>query len=173
MNIINRRPVTTYVSSQYAGLPINSVFISYRRNTASTVAANFRFILKTRLGNHVLFRDMESIPPGDEFRQVITDAIHKCRVFLLLIDPSWCTNIGRKRLEDSNDFIRFELKLGLAKRPSIRIIPILINGVISLRDVKLPGDFKCLHTLQSVQLGEGEHYDSSIERIIRRITAPV
>jgi hypothetical protein len=149
------------------------VFISYRRNTASNVAANLRFILKTKLGDHVLFRDMESIPPGDEFRNTITDAINSCRVFLLLIDPSWCTDIGRKRLEDKSDFIRFELKLGLAKRPLLRIIPILINGVSSLRDAKLPADFQCLLNLQSIQLGEGEHFDSSIERIIRRITAPV
>jgi hypothetical protein len=173
MAIINRRPVTTYISSQYAGLPLNSVFISYRRDSAGTVAANLRFIIKTRLGDHVLFRDIESIPPGDEFRHTITYAINKCRVFLLLIDPSWCSDTSRKRLEDKNDYIRFELKLALAKRPSIRIIPILIHGVSSLRDVKLPADVKCLLNLQSVEIGEGEHYDSSIERIIRRITVPV
>lgn len=173
MGIIRRNPVTRYVSSPQAGLPVNSVFISYRRKTAGSVAANLRFILESKLGEHVPFRDIESILPGDEFRKTITEAIEGCRVFLLLIDPTWHTDRGRQRLEEVDDFLRFELETALARRPSLRIIPVLINGASALTPDELPAHLAGLIQLHAVQLGEGEHFKSSVERIIERIQAPV
>ncbi len=173
MRIIRRNPVTSYVSSPHAGLPVNSVFISYRRKTASAVAASLRIILENKLGEHVPFRDIESIAPGDEFRQTITEAIEECRVFLLLVDPSWNTDHGRERLEEVDDYMRFELEKALARRPSILIMPVLINGASTLKIGDLPAQFASLIELQTVQLGDGEHFKSSIERIIERIQAPV
>ena len=172
MAIIRRNPVTSYVSSRQAGLPVNSVFISYRRKTASSVAANLRFILESELGKHVPFRDIESIPPGDEFRQTITEAIERCRVFLLLIDRGWHTDCGQQRLEEVDDYLRFELETALARRPSLRIIPVLIDGATALTPDELPAHLASLVELQAIQLGEGEHFRSSVERIIKRIQVP-
>jgi TIR domain len=173
MGIIRRTPITTYVSSTQAGLPVNSVFISYRRKTAASVAATLRLILERELGDHVPFRDIESILPGDAFRQTIIEALEGCRVFLLLIDPSWHTERGRQRLEEPDDYVRFELETALARRPSVRIVPVLINGAPPLVADDLPAHLASLVQLQAVQLGEGEHFKSSVERIISRVRTPV
>jgi hypothetical protein len=173
MSIKGIRPVTKYVSSEQAGLPVNSILISYRRKTAGIIAANLRFILKKVFGEHVPFRDIESIPPGDEFRQKIIETIDGCRVFLLLIDPSWHTDQGRQRLENKNDYVRFEIEKALEKGPFLRIIPVLVNGAAPLTTNNLPKHLQSIVKLQSIQLGEGEFFESSVERIIDRIQAPV
>ena len=172
MAIVRRTPVTTYVSSEQAGLPVNSVFISYRRKTAGSIAASLRLILETELGGHVPFRDIEDIPPGEQFRRVITEALDGCRIFLLLIDPGWQTESGRRRLAETDDYVRFEVQTALARASSVRIIPILVDGARPLSEDDLPSHLAELAKLQAIELGSGEHFAPSVERIVRRIRAP-
>jgi len=173
VRIIRRNPVTRYVSSPQAGLPVNSIFISYRRKTAGHIAGSLHYILESELGKHVPFRDLESIAAGEDFRQTIIKAISESRVFILLIDPSWHTEAGRQRLREPGDYIRLEVATALAKGPSLRIIPVRIDGAFPLQQEDLPTRLENLAHIQSIELGEGEHFSSSVERIVQRIRAPV
>ena len=53
---------------------MENIFISYRRE-ASDVTGRIADVLKSKFGGDVLFKDVDSIPLGTDFRRVIADAV--------------------------------------------------------------------------------------------------
>jgi hypothetical protein len=78
------------------------VFISYRRQDASHLAGRLYDRLADRLGDDQVFIDVDTIAPGLDFGEVITEAVSTCEVLLAVIGPRWLTATdedGRRRLE--------------------------------------------------------------------------
>ena len=67
------------------------IFISYRRDETEYPAG----WLFNRLTDHFpegqVFKDIDSIAPGDVFLEVITEAVGSCDVLLALIGSEWLT----------------------------------------------------------------------------------
>jgi hypothetical protein len=59
------------------------VFISYRRQEASWLAAWLHDRLVAQFGDGRVFLDIDWVKPGVDFMQVITEAIARSRVHLL------------------------------------------------------------------------------------------
>jgi hypothetical protein len=56
------------------------IFICYCREDTSGHAGRLRDALSARFGSREIFRDIETIAPGEDFVQAMTRAIHSCRV---------------------------------------------------------------------------------------------
>ena len=113
------------VSSREVGLMVESaapvpgrVFISYRREETAYPAGWLYDRLAQHFGAAQIFKDVDSIPLGDDFVEVIDRAVGSCDVLLALIGAQWLTitDVHGRRLDDPNDFVRLEIEAALASQ---------------------------------------------------------
>jgi hypothetical protein len=130
------------------------IFLSYRHEETEWQASWLTETLNTRFGEGVVFKDVDSIQPGDDFVEAITDAVGACEVLLALIGSQWLTMTGqdeRRRLEDPTDFLRLEIEAALKR--NVRVIPILVQGARMPRADELPASLAMLARRQAIELG--------------------
>src|SRR5882724_10616134 len=88
------------------------IFISYRRSDAGPYARLLQVELAERFPEARVFMDPDSVEAGLEFAEIIRDAVNSCRVMVVVIGQQWVTltdEEGRRRLDDPNDYVRFEV----------------------------------------------------------------
>ena len=115
-------------------MPEESVFICYRRDDSSETAGRIFDRLKNDLPAGAVFRDLDSIPLGADFRVHVERKLAGARVVLVLIGRDWLTIRDvreRLRLEDAADHVRVEVEMAL-RTPNVMVIPILC------RDAQMP-----------------------------------
>jgi ABC-type amino acid transport substrate-binding protein len=129
------------------------IFISYRREDTDFPAG----WLYERLADHFdggqVFKDVDSIQLGDDFVEVITTAVGSCDVLLAVIGDRWLTitdEDGKRRLDNSDDFVRLEIEAALARQ--VRVIPILVDGARIPRAEELPDSLAGLVRRQALEL---------------------
>ncbi len=100
--------------AQRTGSP--TIFVSYRRDDSGDVTGRvYDRLVASFAPNHV-FRDIDSIPAGLDFRKVIEREIARCDILLTIIGPDWLRAVdvlGNRRLHDPNDFVRIEIETAL------------------------------------------------------------
>ena len=119
------------------------VFISYRREDTADAVAHLHHSLEQQLGEGKVFRDVDTIQPGQNFENVIQEAIRSTSVCLVVIGPSWLTvkePTGGLRLEAREDFVRKEIESALAA--DVEVIPILVDGAKMPISKQLPESIK-------------------------------
>src|SRR4051794_6577119 len=114
-------------------------FISYRRHEANWLAAWLHDRLVAQFGEARVFLDIDWIKPGVDFMQVITEAIARSRVLLVIIGPQWLAaeGDGCRRLDRPDDPVRVELETALCS--GLRVIPLLLDGASMPPAADLPG----------------------------------
>jgi hypothetical protein len=65
------------------------IFISYRREETAFPAGWIFDRLAAHFGKDQVFKDVDSIKPGDDFVEVIAEAVGRCAVLLALIGDQW------------------------------------------------------------------------------------
>ena len=129
------------------------IFISYRREETGYPAGWLYDRLAARFGGDQVFKDVDSIQLGDDFVEVITQAVGSCDVLLALIGDRWSTitdGSGRHRLDDPDDFVRLEIEAALTR--GVRVIPILVDGARMPAAAELPESLVTLVRRQSLEL---------------------
>ena len=99
-----------------------------------------------------MFKDVDSIEPGDDFADVITEAVSSCAVLLAVIGPRWLAAAGpdERRLDDAGDFVRLEIEAALAR--GVRVIPVLVDGARMPRPDQLPASLAPLARRHAIAL---------------------
>jgi hypothetical protein len=85
------------------------VFISYRREDSGGFAGRIYDRLTSRLGRENVFFDVDTIPPGRDFVDVLSERVGKCDALLAVIGKHWVSSAdseNRRRLDDPQDFVR-------------------------------------------------------------------
>jgi hypothetical protein len=128
------------------------VFICYRREDAGYPAGWLCDLLAGRLGVGRVFKDVDSIEPGDDFAEVITEAVQSCAVLLAVIGGRWLAAAGQegRRLDDPGDLVRLEIEAALAR--GVRVIPVLVDGAQMPRPDQLPASLAPLARRQAIAL---------------------
>jgi hypothetical protein len=150
-----------------------NVFISYRRKDSAGYAGRLMDRLKTKLGQDLLFMDVETIPLGSNFEKVLHEEIGKCRVLLALIGPTWCNardENGKRRLDDQNDFVRMEISAALQR--DIPVIPILLDGATMPKADQLPNDLRGLTSRNGLDVRHASFHED-MDRLIHSLKAQV
>ena len=143
------------------------VFISYRREETAYPAGWLYDRLDERFGDAQVFKDVDSIPLGDDFVEAISTAVGSCDVLLALIGDKWLTitdERGRRRLDDPHDFVRLEVEAALAR--NVRVIPVLVDGARMPRADELPDSLAGLVRRQALELSPSR-FDSDTNRLAR------
>jgi hypothetical protein len=143
------------------------VFISYRREEAGYTAGWLFDKLVEHLGKGQVFKDVDSIQLGDDFAEVIRDAVASCEVLLALVGMRWLTitgEDGQRRLDDPHDFVRLEIETALAR--NIRVIPVLVDGAQMPRKEELPPSLAKLVRRQALELS-WSRFGADLGRLLR------
>ena len=111
------------------------IFISYRRTDAADFTVALYNELRRFYDDEAVFKDLNDIQPGQEFAEVLNDALDDSAVVLVIIGPTWLTESG-ERLFEENDWVRMEVALALERK--LRVVPVLINGTKMPRKSDLP-----------------------------------
>jgi hypothetical protein len=107
--------------------------------------------------------DLDSIEAGTDFADAIRAGVGSCRILLALIGAKWLTvsdEEGRRRLDDPDDYVRFEIRTALERR--VRVIPVLVDGATMPRRRQLPDDLGKLTRLNALPMSYDRYeYDES------------
>jgi hypothetical protein len=145
------------------------IFISYRRDDSAGAAGRLHDRLERDLGRDLLFMDVDAIPLGQNFVKILGDAVAQCDVFLAVIGKNWIDardEMGRRRLDDPNDFVRIEIATALKR--GIPVVPILLDGAQMPGATQLPEDMKELPLRNGLSVRH-ESFHADIEKLVRSI----
>ena len=110
------------------------VFLSYRREDSRHQAGRLYDQLVKQFGKGHVFKDVDSIPLGLDFREILTERVADCDVFLAVIGDAWLSIAGKsgtRRLDDPGDFVRIEIEAALGR--NIPVIPVLVGNSLRWR----------------------------------------
>jgi hypothetical protein len=136
---------------------MNRVFISYRRQDSAHAAGRIFDHLAQRLGDEVVFRDVDTIPEGTDYEEYIKSSITRCDILLAVMGERWLAvnaESGTRRLDDPKDLLRRELEYAIQKRRAI--IPVLIDAASMPDPNELPSTLQALTKLQAAHLRDSD-----------------
>ena len=149
------------------GTMVQSVFISYRRSDSAGVAGRVFDHLNAALGADQVFMDVDGIPPGVDFHDLLTERMSTCRALLVVIGPNWLSasnEDGQRRLWLDHDYVRMEVARALSR--GIRVIPLLVDGAVMPGEGDLPDSLKPLARRNAIQLSHAR-FSSDMESLAR------
>ena len=157
------------------GFSPGGIFLSYRRQDAAPYARLLQYRLRERFSDVPVFMDLDTIEPGRDFAEVIEEAVSSSAVLVALIGRQWATladEQGRRRIDDPNDLVRFELQQALES--GVRVIPVLVDGAVPLQQGQLPAELQKLARLNALELSYGRYeYDANrLLELIQRVVSP-
>jgi hypothetical protein len=152
----------------------NAIFVSYRRSDSNDVSGRIYDRLKQHFGADAIFKDVHSIPYGEDFPTYIQRQLDQCKVLLAVIGPTWLTveRSGQRRLDHPDDWVRLEIQKALTN-PNITVIPLLVGEALMPTPAALPEVLQPLATLNSAQARPDPDFHVDINRLIRRLEAIV
>lgn len=143
------------------------IFVSYRRDDSRHVAERIYGRLAARFGKENVFKDVDSIALGQDFRPALDKAVSECAAMLAIIGPRWLTiadGAGQRRLDNSADYVRLELEGALAR--SVPVIPVLVDGAAPLNALALPAGLQALAYRQATPVRPDPDFRNDMERLL-------
>jgi len=139
-----RRPIGLNCRRQDQAGPggMTKIAISYRRKDDPSAVHWMHKQLSDRYGSGNVFIDIDDIPPGKDFRTELEAILKQIEVLIVVIGPDWLerSETGLARIKETEDFVRFEIRIALQR--NIIILPLLINGGVMPHRDDLPEDIQ-------------------------------
>jgi CheY-like chemotaxis protein len=148
------------------------IFLSYRRDDSRHITDRIADRLTDHFGRESVFRDVDSIPAGADFRRVIEDAVRRCHVLVAVIGPRWLgitDRQGTRRLDDASDFVRLEIEA--AVRRGTPVIPVLVDGATMPSAEDLPPSLQELSFRQGAGVRPDPDFHRDVHRLITALEA--
>jgi hypothetical protein len=147
-----------------------SVFISYRRDDSADITGRIYDRLIQYFSREIVFKDVDSIPLGIDFRQHLENALSQCRVLLAIVGSDWMgseTAGGKRRIDDPRDHLRLELEVALAR--NIPVIPVLVRRASIPAEDQLPQSLRSLAYRNGIQIRPDPDFHGDMDRLIKGI----
>ena len=142
------------------------ITISYRRDDSGVITGRIFDRLAAHYGRDAVFRDIDNIPPGVDFRQHIAQVLDESDILLAIVGPRWLgARGGQNRLDDEADPVRLEIETGLRKQ--MPVIPVLVLRAGMPKVGQLPDTVKDFAYRHAVQVDAGQDFDIHSARLIR------
>ncbi|MGA7538071.1 MAG: tetratricopeptide repeat protein [Steroidobacteraceae bacterium] len=150
---------------------MSGIFISYRRSDSPDATGRLYDCLVSAFGKAQVFKDVDSIPLGRDFRGHLNSIVGECGVLLAIMGPHWTdvrSDAGR-RLEDPDDFVRIELETALAR--DIPVVPVLVGHAQLPLASQLPGSLASLVFRQSIEVRPDPDFHNDTARLMTALHA--
>jgi formylglycine-generating enzyme required for sulfatase activity len=147
-----------------------SIFISYRRVDSSDVTGRIYDRLVATFDRNSVFKDVDSIPFGVDFREHLDGAVSQCQVCLVVVGRTWLEaqdEGGRRRLDSTQDFVRIEIESALKR--NIPVIPVLVGGAAMPGPEQLPPSLEPLAYRNGAQVRSDPDFHRDMDRLIAGI----
>ena len=157
-------------SARLAPTDKKMVFVSYRREDSADITGRITDHLVQRFGRESVFKDVDSIPLGIDFREYIQTAVSRCAVLLAIIGRNWTRTAGaekKSRLEDPRDHLRIEVQAALDR--NIPVIPVLVQGVHMPAEHEVPDALRSLVFRNGIAVRPDPDFHIDMQRLIRGI----
>jgi TIR domain len=149
----------------------SNIFINYRKDDSRwNTQALYNGLLKY-FPKEAIFKDFNTIQPGEDFVESINKALEQCQVLLVVISKDWIASknaAGQHRLHDPVDFVRLEIATALKRK--IRVIPVLFDNIEMPQSDALPEDLQPLTRRQFVAVSD-QRFDTDVQRLSEAIKA--
>jgi TIR domain-containing protein len=145
------------------------IFICYRRDDTAGHTGRLRDALSAAFGAGEIFRDLDTIAPGDDFVDAMSHGVATCSVFLAIVGRQWLTATdrnGHRRLDDPDDHVRTELAEALTS--GVRVIPVLVQGAAMPAAADLPDPIKPFAVRNAIELDD-DGWESDVRRLVEAI----
>ena len=144
------------------------ITISYRRDDSLDITGRIFDRLAAHFGRDAVFRDIDNIPPGADFRKHIDLVLDQSDIVLAIVGPRWIgPRTGQSRLASDTDPVRLEIETALRKDKPL--IPVLVSHARMPRLEQLPETLRDFAYRNAVQADAGQDFDVHIDRLIRSI----
>lgn len=103
---------------------VASIFISYRPEDSADVTGRIYDRLTEYFGKDRVFKDVDSIPLGVNFKEPLENAVMGCRLLRVVMGQRWSGREAggeRSNINDPVDFVRIEIETAIQR--SVPIIP--------------------------------------------------
>lgn len=147
--------------------PSDHIFISYRRSDSADISGRIYDRLIETFGRDVVFKDVDSIPLGVNFKEYLDAKVGECKVMLAIIGVGWLNASdphGKPRLNDSADFVRIEIESGLKRK--IPVIPLLVGGASMPLAKSLPASLRALTYQNGLPIRPDPDFHRDMDRLI-------
>jgi hypothetical protein len=142
------------------------ITISYRRDDSLDITGRIFDRLAAHLGRESVFRDIDNIPAGADFRKHIDTVLDESDIILAIVGPRWIgPRAGQSRLANAADPVRLEIETVLRKNKPL--IPVLVSRAPMPRPEQLPDSLQDFAYRNAVHLDAGQDFDMHTARLIR------
>ncbi len=146
---------------------MTKIFVSYRRDDSADVAGRIYDRLAAKFGKEAIFKDVDSIPFGVNFKEYLENAVRQCAVELVIIGRQWldiADEHGQRRLDNPRDFVRIEIESALNR--SIPVIPLLVSGASMPPEDRLPPSLAGLVYRNGTEVRRDPDFHHDMNRVI-------
>jgi hypothetical protein len=147
------------------------IFISYRRQDSNHQAGRLYDHLSAHFGPDQLFKDVDSIELGQDFRRVLAEKVGECDVLLALVGDGWlsaASTAGQRRLDDPTDYVRIEIESAL--RREIPVIPLLVGQAPVPPPDSLPPSLQDLAYRHGMHIRPDPDFRDDVQRLVRHLS---
>src|SRR6516165_4762226 len=134
------------------------ITISYRRTDANATGRIYDRLVQ-RYGKDSIFRDIDRIHFGVDFRKAVHDALNDTNVLLAIVGPNWrgVADGGRVRINEANDLVRIEVETALKR--DIPVIPVLIDSAVMPTPTELPDTLTEFSFRNAASVDSGKNFE--------------
>ena len=143
------------------------LFISYRRDDSSYVAGRIYDRLVITFGKKSVFLDVDTIPPGSDFRQMMCKAVGRSDVVLCLMGKRWIgatDQAGERKLDKESDPVRVEIEAALQGKTYI--IPVFVDGASAPAPEALPESLRDLSFRNGIAVRSDHDFHGDMDRLV-------
>jgi len=144
-----------------------SIFLSYRRADSSDVTGRMYDRLRAHFGSEHVFKDVDSIPLGVDFRRHLEATVSTCSVLIAVIGTHWTAppeSASGSSLYSPNDFVRIEIETALKR--GIPVIPALVQGASMPAQEALPPSLQELSYRNWIHVRPDPDFHRDLDRLI-------
>ena len=163
---------------------VGGVFINYRVVDAAVGAGLIYYALAGRFGADRIFRDCETMRPGDQYPEVMRRALREADVLVVVMGPEWLTlrdDEDTRLIDRERDWVRWEIAEAL--RLKKEIVPVILENIPTRhadvppsgrvpRPDELPEDIKGLALKQAISVNQ-RRLSEDVGRLLDRLVSLV
>ena len=148
-----------------------TVFISYRRADSADITGRIYDRLTDRFGKEHVYKDVDSVPLGVDFRKHVGDLVQQCDAVIAIIGNQWVSSSAgsARRLDDPRDLVRIEIAAALAR--GIPVVPVLVGGAAMPAEQELPQELQALAYRNGISVRPDPDFHKDLDRLIAGIDA--
>ncbi len=153
---------------------MNKIFISYRRDDTAHLAGRLYDALAQRYTAECIYKDVDSIPGGVDYRKHLFTALRGSRIVIVLIGTRWASitdATGQRRIEHPTDVVRKEIEFSLQRK--LIVIPVLTDHATMPKTEELPRSISQILSRNAMKLRPDPDFHSDLKRLFGVLDAEV